>query len=316
MIEQNYKSFWEQFSDWNELREQVRQRLESNGNFPKWCNAVRELPSMAQYDFRASDTVTLEATSAITDIQKSDIRVNLMELHPWRKGPFEFFGVQVQTEWRSDFKWNRVLPHIAIDGHTVLDIGCGNGYFGWRMLEAGAQSVVGLDPMVLFCVQYFALNRYLQSDSHWVLPLRFEQVRPELTQERFDSVFSMGVLYHQRNPQQHIQDIKKCLKPEGQLVLETLIVEGKKSLDLEGRYAKMRNVWNVPCPGELTQWVRDSGFSDVEILDVNRTTFEEQNRTDWMTFESLPNYLDPDDPNKTIEGYPAPTRCLVRAVKK
>ena len=201
-------------------------------------------------------------------------------------------------------------------GEMVLDIGCGNGYFGWRMLEAGAQKVVGLDPMVLFCVQYFALNRYLQSDRHWVLPLRFEQVRPELTQERFDSVFSMGVLYHQRNPQQHIQDIKNCLKPEGQLVLETLIVEGDKSLDLEGRYAKMRNVWNVPCPDELTQWVSDSGFSDVEILDINRTTFEEQNRTEWMTFGSLPNYLDPDDPNKTIEGYPAPTRCLVRAVKK
>jgi tRNA (mo5U34)-methyltransferase len=30
------------------------------------------------------------------------MRQALMGLSPWRKGPFDLFGVHVDTEWRSD----------------------------------------------------------------------------------------------------------------------------------------------------------------------------------------------------------------------
>jgi tRNA (mo5U34)-methyltransferase len=81
------------------------------------------------------------------------------------------------------------------------------------------------------------------------------------------------------------------------------------------RYAQMRNVWAIPGLNPLQQWVAEAGFVDIEVLDVTRTTTAEQRRTAWMTYHSLADFLDPLDKNKTIEGYPAPTRSIIRAHK-
>ncbi|MFN9977777.1 MAG: DUF1698 domain-containing protein, partial [Phycisphaerae bacterium] len=43
------------------------------------------------------------------------------------------------------------------------------------------------------------------------------------------------------------------------------------------------------------------------------TTLSEQRRTEWMTFESLEDFLDPLDSARTIEGYSAPVRALISA---
>ena len=43
------------------------------------------------------------------------------------------------------------------------------------------------------------------------------------------------------------------------------------------------------------------------------TSLDEQRRTDWMTSESLAEFLDPNDRSKTIEGYPAPLRAVLTA---
>jgi len=51
----------------------------------------------------------------------------------------------------------------------------------------------------------------------------------------------------------------------------------------------------------------------VEIVDVGQTSVEEQRRTPWMTFHSLAQFLDPDDPGLTIEGLPAPRRAILTA---
>ena len=45
-------------------------------------------------------------------------------------------------------------------------------------------------------------------------------------------------------------------------------------------------------------------------MDINKTTVEEQRSTDWMTFESLADFLDPNDANKNVEGHPAPLRDI------
>ncbi|OXE29836.1 hypothetical protein CA163_26525, partial [Vibrio parahaemolyticus] len=51
------------------------------------------------------------------------------------------------------------------------------------------------------------------------------------------------------------------------------------------------------------------------IVDENVTSVDEQRTTDWMTHNSLPDYLDPNDPSKTVEGYPAPRRAVLVARK-
>ena len=267
---------------------------------------MNELPELNVDSIQLTDTVTLDGTVSVE--QTEQLKTALRELHPWRKGPFELFGVKIETEWRSDWKWRRVAPHLdALSDRRVLDVGCGNGYFGWRMLEAHAALVVGVDPTLVFCMQHQAVNRYLVNPSNWVIPLRFEEV-PVV---EFDSVFSMGVIYHRREPEKHVERLFAFTRPGGQLVLESLIVENTRSLVPGERYARMRNVWIVPSMVELTQWVLNAGYVDVNVVDVTPTTVDEQRTTPWMHFDSLREALQPDNPLRTVEGFPAPVRAVV-----
>jgi tRNA (mo5U34)-methyltransferase len=235
-------------------------------------------------------------------------------LHPWRKGPFSLFGVDIDTEWRSDFKWDRLSGAIdPLEGRRVLDVGCGSGYHCWRMKGAGAAEVIGIDPTPLFVLQFKAIQHYLNIDSVHVLPLALEQLPPKL--KSFDTTFSMGVLYHRRSPMDHLTDLRDTLAPGGQLVLETLVVEGGEDTVFvpPDRYARMGNVWFLPSPAALMKWMSKTGFIDVELVDLNQTTVAEQRSTEWMTFYSLSNFLDSDDHNKTVEGHPAPRRAIITA---
>ena len=234
----------------------------------------------------------------------------LMHLHPWRKGPFQIDDIFIDTEWRSDWKWRRLSKTLgSFKGQRVLDIGCGNGYFGWRMLGAGASEVIGIDPTLLFCMQHQAIQKYFQDPRNWVLPLKVEEI-PDSTP--FDRVFSMGVLYHRRDPQEHVDKVFNLTAPSGgQGIIETLVVDGPDSLYPDDRYARMRNVWCVPTVNDLCSWMTKAGFSDLHIIDVSTTTLEEQRSTPWMHFESLEHSLDANDPTLTVEGHPRPMRAMV-----
>jgi tRNA (mo5U34)-methyltransferase len=242
------------------------------------------------------------------------LRAALMGLHPWRKGPFELCGLHVDTEWRSDWKWDRLEPALeSLAGKRVLDVGCGNGYHCWRMLGAGAAEVIGIDPTPLFILQFKALQRYLDQDHIHVLPLTLEAMPEDLP--AFDTVFSMGVLYHRRDPLAHLKSLKGKLVPGGQLLLETLVVEGDQDTVLEpnGRYARMGNVWHLPSPDLARRWMSEVGLIDATVVDVGPTSVAEQRSTEWMTFHSLSDFLDPQNPRLTVEGYPAPRRAILTA---
>lgn len=244
------------------------------------------------------------------------LRQTLMRFHPWRKGPFEVLGVSIDSEWRSDTKWNRVAPWVDLKDAVVLDVGCGNGYYGWRMLDSGAASVAGIDPTPLYGHQYKIFERLLGEDPrHGWFPLGDQDLPADLA--AFDVVCSMGVLYHRPNPIGHLTTLRGSLRPGGQLVLETLVIDGNDQgvLVPEGRYAQMRNVWFIPTPDLLARWLRRIRFTDVHIRDVTLTGVEEQRSTDWMTFHSLKDFLDPNDSSRTVEGHPAPRRAILTATR-
>jgi len=241
-------------------------------------------------------------------------REGLMKFHPWRKGPFEIFGTYIDSEWRSDMKWERVIPHLeSLEGKIILDAGCGNGYYCWRMAGAGASFVMGIDPMHLYVFQYFVLQNFIRSERVFVLPLSIEEFPPEI--HCFDIVFSMGVIYHQKNPVEHLKRLKSFLKPGGTLVLETLVIQSEYEDILRpvGRYAKMKNVYFIPSVKKMESLLSHIGFREIANVDVTVTTVKEQRSTEWMKFESLSDFLNPRNPLETIEGYPAPVRALFTA---
>lgn len=291
------------------------QRENLHGHFRNWTKAVDNLPLLTPQHLDLQQSVSADSDE-LSDRQRQGIEKLLRNLMPWRKGPYSLYGTHIDTEWRSDWKWDRVLPHISpLADRLVLDVGCGSGYHMWRMLGAGANMVVGIDPTQLFLCQFEAVRKLLGNDQRaHLLPVGIEQL-PEL--KAFDTVFSMGVLYHRRSPLDHLYQLKNQLVSGGELVLETLVIEGDEHdvLVPGERYAQMRNVWFIPSAAALARWLEKCGFVDVRIVDYSRTTTEEQRRTDWMTTESLANFLDPNDHSKTVEGYPAPLRAVLVARK-
>lgn len=298
-------------AEWaNGLQAQLDAKMaKGHGDLQRWQSALDALPDLTPGLVELADSFTLETDC--DDETGARLRTALMGLSPWRKGPFNVFGVHIDTEWRSDWKWSRVSPHLDLKGKRVLDVGCGNGYYQWRMLGAGADSVIGVDPNWLFFCQFQAMQRYLPDLPAWHLPFALEDLPPNL--EGFDTVFSMGVLYHRKSPIDHLLALKDCLVKGGELVMETLVVPGdaQQVLVPEDRYAQMRNVWFLPSVPALELWLRRAGFVDVRCVDVSTTTVDEQRSTEWMRYQSLSNFLDPDDHSKTIEGLPAPMRAVI-----
>ncbi len=271
-----------------------------------------------------SSTIQIGALGDL-EMSTSERTTILQRLHPWRKGPFSLFGIEVDTEWRSDWKWDRIIPHIApLTGRKVLDVGCGSGYHAWRMWGAGAEAVVAIDPSQLFWIQFRLVQGWI---ANWrgeqpfyapntpvqFLPIPLETL-PKHTQA-FDTVFSMGVLYHRKSPFEHLDHLRSVLRKGGEVILETLVVEGDATTVFvpPGRYAVMNNVWCLPSVEALMLWMERVGFVNVRCVDINQTSVREQRSTAWMTWKSLPDFLDPNDPNRTVEGHSAPTRATIIA---
>lgn len=289
----------------------------SHGKWQEWQSALETLPLLqpSSHDFTGS-AVRVGMAGDADEAARAPLLQSLQTLIPWRKGPYELFGIHIDTEWCSDWKWERVFPHLSpLDGRLVLDVGCGSGYHMWRMYGSGAEAVIGIDPTLLFLTQFQLIKHYAGEQLPvWMLPLKSENL-PDFHQKGFDTVFSMGVLYHRRDPLGHLQELRRALRAGGELVLETLVVAGDEHTALmpHDRYAKMRNVWFIPSVPMLELWLKRLGFAHIRVVDVTTTTVEEQRCTPWSKGESLADFLDPADSSSTVEGYPAPVRATVLA---
>lgn len=301
-----------------------------HGDLPKWLDILATLPNLEASTITLNrDAIEIGRPEDLQPQQAERLRDALRALSPWRKGPYELFGVYIDTEWRSDWKWNRVRPHIsALANRRVLDVGCGTGYHCWRMLGDGADYVLGIDPSMRFVVQNAAIQYYAKDSRFDFAPLGIEDMPEDLP--IFDSVFSMGVLYHRRHPINHLLELKSLLTANGELVLETLIFDEDELaqskhpasansatgvLRPESRYAQMRNVWSIMTVPRILELLEQAGFRNARCVDQNLTSLQEQRRTEWMQYHSLQEFLDPDDRSLTIEGYPAPKRGLFIADK-
>ena len=261
--------------------------------------------------------VTLEDCIHVDDASVSSTVRNLVQecaqkLMPWRKGPFRLFDTFIDTEWQSFIKYNLLEPHFDLSDKIVGDIGCNNGYYLFRMLTQKPKKLVGFDPSALYKTQFDFINHFVQSDIVYEM-LGVEHL--PLYEHRFDTLFCLGVLYHRSDPIQTLKALYQGLNQGGELFLDTFMIEGESPVALcpAQTYSKIPNVYFVPTVQALFNWLERAKFKDAEVLEIKVTDTNEQRKTEWIFGESLEQFLDPKDPSRTIEGYPAPKRVYVKA---
>ena len=291
----------------------------NHGDIGRWTQALDALPAVqpSRVELNSARLVIGDERDLDGSLSALEFRAQLEAFIPWRKGPFELFGVGIDTEWRCDLKWARLESAISpLADRRVLDVGSGNGYYAYRMAGAGAKQVLGIDPHVPYVAQFLLLQQYLAEVAVDVLPITLDDF-PERC-GAFDTAFSMGVLYHRRSPIDHLLQLRDCLRVGGELVLETLYVEGDEGYSLipQGSYARMRGIWFVPTVATLRAWISKAGFDNVRVVDESVTTPDEQRATSWMPYESLSDSLDPNDSSLSVEGHPAPQRVVIVATKR
>ncbi len=257
-----------------------------------------------------SDTIMIEAPIPQQVRDEIDQTARLMK--PWRKGPFHLFDTFIDSEWNSAIKYNLLKPHFNLQGKKVADVGCNNGYYMFRMLEEDPASIIGFDPSPLCKTQFDFINHFVKSDIKYEL-LGIEHLA--FYQEKFDTVFCLGVLYHRSDPVSSLKSLKKSMVKGAELFLDTFMIDGEEEVALTPKktYSKIPNIYFVPTIAALKNWCIRAGFSSVEVLEVRKTMENEQRKTEWIPGQSLDTFLDKNDPNYTVEGYPAPKRVYIKA---
>lgn len=301
------------------IQEERRHWLERESG-QAYQNILKGLPNLPQVscDF-SQNSVQIGCREEYPSELLPILEQNLHQFIPWRKGPFDLFGIELDAEWRSDLKWNRLAPHLdPLQGKLVLDIGCNNGYYMFRMSHLKPKLVLGIDPIPHNFFQFQLLQHFAQTPGlHFEL---FELDHLSLFQELFDTIFFLGILYHHRSPIDQLLSIRKALRPKGQVILETIGIPGEGPVCLfpKKTYAKMRNIWFIPTLSCLINWLEKTHFDDIQVISVTPTTDQEQRLTRWCPppRQSFMDFMDPQDPQKTLEGYPAPLRFCLSARKK
>ena len=232
-------------------------------------------------------------------------------MRPWRKGPFQIGNTFIDSEWQSFLKYNLLLPHLDLGDKIVGDIGCNNGYYLFRMLALNPKKLVGFDPSPFYQTQFDFINHFAKSEIKYEL-LGVEHL--PIYDLRFDTLFCLGVLYHRSDPVGTLKSLRKGLNSNGELFLDTFMIDGDMPVALcPGKtYSKIPNIYHIPTINALKNWGEKAGFSKMEVIDCVPTNLNEQRRTEWIKGESLGDFLNPDNPTQTIEGYPAPKRLYVK----
>jgi tRNA (mo5U34)-methyltransferase len=264
----------------------------------------------------SGDVVRIGNRADLSDKEQEQVSQLLKTLMPWRKGPFSIFGTEIDAEWQSWKKWNRLLPALPdLHDKVIADVGCNNGYYMFRMADQKPRMVLGFEPYAHHYFAFSALNSFAGLENLFIELFGIEHLN--LFPDSFDVIFCLGVLYHRPSPIDSLRELHTALKPGGCLLLESQAISGEESIALfpEKTYAKVPGTWFVPTATCLHNWLIRAGFTDVECFCQHPMNSEEQRKTEWMVFESYQDFIDKENPARTIEGYPAPWRVFFKASK-
>ncbi|MGA1932241.1 tRNA 5-methoxyuridine(34)/uridine 5-oxyacetic acid(34) synthase CmoB [Arcobacter sp. YIC-464] len=276
-------------------------------------NKAREIKTSELFvDY--GDWFTIGKREDITQEEYDLIEETAKKLIPWRKGPFNLFGLEIDSEWQSNIKYNLIRPHFNLKDKVVADIGCNNGYYMFRMLEDKPKRLIGFDPSALTLHQFEFVNHFVKSEIVYEM-LGVEHL--EYYNHKFDFIFMLGVLYHRPDPVGTLKSLARGLNSKGEILIDTFMIDGEDEICLtpNKRYSKIPNIYFIPTIPALKNWLSRAGFENIEVIATTVTTNEEQRKTKWSFDQSLEDFLDPNDSSKTVEGYPAPKRVYIKARK-
>jgi tRNA (mo5U34)-methyltransferase len=145
------------------------------------------------------------------------------------------------------FKWSEIAPHVPddLDGWTALDIGSNAGFYTFELARRGAR-VTGLelDDHYLAQARWAAARFELEERVEFRRGTVYDLAR---TDERWDLVLFMGVLYHLRYPMLALDAVARVV---GRLlVLQTLTMPGDErvtpphDLDIDDRDRMLDPGW-------------------------------------------------------------------------
>ncbi len=282
-------------------------------NIVPYQEAIRALPAFEEVEVKLGDRVEVQVPN-LSPEQAGQIEETARLMKPWRKGPFQAGDLFIDSEWQSQIKYNLLQPHFDLKDKVVGDIGCNNGYYLFRMLSQKPKKLIGFDPSAIYYSQFLFINHFIKSDIVYEL-LGVEHVA--FYEHKFDTLFCLGVLYHRSDPVAMLKSLFKGLNKGGELILDTFMIDGEEEMCLtpKDRYSKIPNIYFVPTVNALKNWCYRAGFESVEVLEKMVTEPNEQRKTEWIDTQSLEDFLDPEDNTKTVEGYPAPKRVYIKAIK-
>ena len=285
-------------------------------NIKRMQNALKNIQKIDvdNLDISYGDWVTVKSEKPLSSDDFEILEENAKVLIPWRKGPFRLCGLDIDSEWQSNSKYNLLKPHFNLENKIVADVGCNNGYYMFRMLEDNPKHIVGFDPSPIFNTQFDIVNHFIKSDIKYEL-LGVEHL--EFYEHKFDMIFMLGVLYHRSDPIASLKSLYRALNKDGEIIVDSFMIDGDDEVALcpESRYAMIPNVYFLPTVNCFKNWMKRAGFVDIELIEITTTDDKEQRVTNWTFEQSLTNFLDPNDSSKTVEGYPAPKRAYLKARK-
>ncbi|MFK7872398.1 MAG: tRNA 5-methoxyuridine(34)/uridine 5-oxyacetic acid(34) synthase CmoB [Oligoflexales bacterium] len=284
-------------------------------NCPLEMSPVIEALQLPQgyWHINTQGAVCVDFTEELSADHSNLLEQALKSIIPWKKGPFRIDGHDIDAEWRSELKWDRLLPHIhPLENKDVLDIGCHNGYYMYRIAEHKPASITGLEPVNRHWHTFRFLNHIASIENARFSTLGVEHCK--WFEKTFDTIFCLGILYHHTDPVGLLKQLKTSLKPGSQILIDCQGIPGNHSSALvpSGRYATTKGVWFLPTQSCLENWLRRSGFRNIECVYAQPLSTNEQRATEWAPIKSLKDFLIND---KTVEGYPAPWRFYFTAMR-
>lgn len=294
-----------------------KKNFTKHGNKELWKDILLSLPAIESPIFKVEDgIINIGSKNDIGTKDFDKLKNLLLELSPWRNGPYNLFGIDIDSEWKSYMKWDRLKDNIPnLKNKNICDIGCNNGYHMMRALEASPNLIVGFDRTPLYIIQFLIFKYYLKHINNiFALPIPFEDY--DVEEILFDIVFLFGVLYHKKNPFSFLNSIKEKMSSGGYIIIETLVSDSSRDIEIEkGKtYVGMHNIYTIYTEDNFISNLSEQDFINIKCIDRSKTYSIEQRSTEWMNSHSLENFMISD--NQTIDGYDRPSRAIFIAQKK